>query len=388
MTVRAEKLVAGGDAMAHLEDGRVVFVSGAIGGELVEAEIVQSKGSFAKANVRKILEAAESRVSAPCPHLAEGCGGCQWMHIAAQEQHAAKVGIVRESLQRITKLADADVRTGGSVPAVGGRLVMRFAVSENGRLSLRESSSNRLVEIAHCEVAHESINELVAVGGWEPDTEVVLHVESSSGDVAISTDGRIPDDVRKTSRTGANAFTVEKVGAARLRIDAESFYQGNLGSDRALVEAVARAAGAEFLAGQYGAVVDAYGGVGLFAATLVANDVPCIVIELAPSAVDDARINLAGRNVRVIESAVEDWRPESAGLVIADPSRRGLGPEAVDVLVTTDANRIVLVSCDAAAGARDIGLLMSHGYELVYSEVLDLFPNTPHVEVVSRLDRV
>jgi 23S rRNA (uracil1939-C5)-methyltransferase len=158
-----------------------------------------------------------------------------------------------------------------------------------------------------------------------------------------------------------------------LRVDAQSFYQGCRDADLALVDAVERAAEREYLDGEHGPVIDAYGGVGLFAASLVPPEVPCIVVELAQAAVDDARINLLGRNAQVVESAVEDWEPEPAGLVIADPSRKGLGVEAIEVLVGTGADRIVLVSCDAAAGARDINLLAKRGYELVYSEVLDMF---------------
>lgn len=385
--VRAEKLVAGGDALAHLDDGRVVFVSGAIAGELVEAEVTQSKESFAKAAATKVVEPSDSRVNADCPHLAQGCGGCQWMHIAAPAQHEAKIEIVRESLRRITKIAEPDVRKGGAVTAIGGRMVMRFAVDEGGRLALRAAASNRLVRIERCQVAHASINAVLPISGWDADTEVVLHVESASGDVAVASDSRVPDAARAVLRTGSAAFTTETVNGERVRIDSGSFYQGCIGSDVALVDAVARAAGDSFLAGENGQVIDAYGGVGLFAVALVPADVECTVIELAQSSADDARINLADRKARVIESAVEDWQPEPAGLVIADPSRRGLGPEAADVLAATEAERIVLVSCDAAAGARDIGLLINRGYMFVYSEVLDLFPNTPHVEVVTRLDR-
>jgi 23S rRNA (uracil1939-C5)-methyltransferase len=133
-------------------------------------------------------------------------------------------------------------------------------------------------------------------------------------------------------------------------------------------------------------VVDAYAGVGLFAAT-VGRDAEVVCIEQSPAACDDARRNLRGRAATIVQGSVERWRPVPADVVIADPSRRGLGQKAVDTLVASSAPRFVLVSCDAAACARDARLLADAGYRLVHSTLVDLFPHTPHVEIVSTFDR-
>lgn len=384
VVLRAEKLVAGGDALGHLDDGRVVFISGALPGETVRAALKQSKTSFAKAQTIEVLESSAERVATACPHLAEGCGGCSWMHIEPVAQHDFKVELVSESLGRIAKMSNADIRRGSAIGAVGTRNVMRFAVNDDGRLGLRAAASNTIVPIEHCMVAAETINNVLGSSGWTPGTEVVMHANADS--VAVSTDSRVPEEVRELVRSGEFGFTTQEVLGTQLRVDAESFYQGCEGADAILVEAVSRAAGDEYLNGSHGPVVDAYGGVGLFAATLVSPETECVLVEMAPSAIDDARINLSGRNVSVVESKMEDWIPVRAGLVIADPSRRGLGADAVSVIAGTGAKRVVLVSCDVAAGARDIALLVAQGYQLIYTEVLDLFPNTFHVEMVSRLD--
>jgi tRNA/tmRNA/rRNA uracil-C5-methylase (TrmA/RlmC/RlmD family) len=88
-----------------------------------------------------------------------------------------------------------------------------------------------------------------------------------------------------------------------------------------------------------------------------------------------------------VESAVEEWQPCRADVVIADPSRRGLGTAAVERVVATQASTLVLISCDPVALARDVTLLAAH-YRLTQSLVLDLFPQTHHVEVVSRFERL
>ena len=88
--LRAEKLVAGGDALARLEDGRVAFVEGAIPGELVDARVLQSKTSFVRAEADSIIEPSSARVAPDCVHRNEGCGGCAWMHMEPQAQHDFK----------------------------------------------------------------------------------------------------------------------------------------------------------------------------------------------------------------------------------------------------------------------------------------------------------
>ena len=98
--------------------------------------------------------------------------------------------------------------------------------------------------------------------------------------------------------------------------------------------------------------------------------------------------NLAGRPAEVAAMSVESWRPRPAGLIIADPARAGLGPGAVAALAASRAPTLVLVSCDPVALARDARLLAGHGYRLTACEALDLFPQTHHVEVVSRFERL
>ncbi len=138
-------------------------------------------------------------------------------------------------------------------------------------------------------------------------------------------------------------------------------------------------------------VVDAYAGVGLLTALTGAAPhgagAGYVAVEQSAAACADARVNLAPLGARVIRTAVERWRPSPADLVVADPPRAGLGRGAVRRLAETGAERLVLVSCDAAALARDAGLLATHGFDFRHATVVDLFPQTPHVEVVSRFDR-
>jgi len=153
-----------------------------------------------------------------------------------------------------------------------------------------------------------------------------------------------------------------------------------------LVERVTSALGPSASWGS-GPLLDAYGGIGLFAATVDVGDREVLVVESNPSACADARHNLRNRRARVVESAFERWVSEPCGAVVADPARDGLRAAGVTALVATGAPIIVLVSCDPASLGRDARLMTDAGYRLEYSEVLDLFPHTHHVEAVSRFVR-
>ena len=105
MHLTPDRLVAGGDAMARDADGRVVFVEGALPGEVVEVEIDLTKKDFARGHLVEIVEPSPFRDSPSCSHRRNGCGGCDWMHLRPEAQFDAKVEIVRESLRRVGRLA-------------------------------------------------------------------------------------------------------------------------------------------------------------------------------------------------------------------------------------------------------------------------------------------
>jgi 23S rRNA (uracil1939-C5)-methyltransferase len=109
-----------------------------------------------------------------------------------------------------------------------------------------------------------------------------------------------------------------------------------------------------------------------------------VAVESNHSAVADARINLADLDgARIVRSDVRRWRPSAADVVVADPSRQGLGAEVVSRIDATGASALALVSCDPGALGRDAGLLAAAGWDLASVRLVDLFPHTAHIEVVS-----
>jgi len=192
----------------------------------------------------------------------------------------------------------------------------------------------------------------------------------------------LPSDVGLSS----DAVVHESIVGQTFQISAASFFQSSPQAATALVEATRRALGDVDSWGE-GPAVDAYCGVGLFATTVFPADRHVIAIESNPSACADARVNVVGRDIEIVQAPVEEWQPVEAAVVVADPARDGLRAGGVQVLAATKASVIVLISCDPASLGRDARLLNEQRYRLEYSEVLDLFPHTHHVEVVSRFVR-
>lgn len=387
-----EKAVAGGDALARDDDGRVVLIAGAIPGETVRVEIITAKKSFARGRVVEVIDPSPDRVTPPCRHVMAGCGGCEWQHIDLDAQRKLRRDIVVDALARIGHVEDAATLVGEPVALAseGYRTSVRVLMRK-GRPAFRRANSHDPVAIDSCLVAHPLIESLLKTEKFDGVTEAELRCGARTGErlvVAYPTTRYLtmPDDVVTIGaddlERGMSARFVEEAAGRRWRISATSFFQTRVDGADALATAVAAA-----VPDAAATVVDLYSGVGLFAGTVARPGRKVIAVEGNPAAVRDAKHNLAGLDVQMVRGDVGRWEPVPADVVIADPSRAGLGPDIVTRIVGTDAARVVVVACDAAALARDVGLLMADGYRLTMATPIDLFPHTSHVEVVAQLDR-
>lgn len=414
VTVAVERLVAGGDGLGRVDDGRIVFVRGALPGEIVEATIVTAKRDFLRAELRSVDDVDDvspDRVLPSCPHRRDGCGGCGWMHYDVAAQLSAKAEIVRESLRRIGRLdpatVDSIVVEGAAVDPFGYRTTLRLTglpSDEGGGVGFREGRTDRVVAVDHCQVAHEQLSGLLRDLDVAPGVELTLRTSVATGATTArwttpgdrrrrgERRGRVADGGRRPVsglppevHIGDRAFLDECVAGVDLRVSAASFFQSGPDAAELLVDAVGRAAPELDRAGH---AVDAYGGVGLFAATVMRSSGHVTLVESSRSACHDAEINLAGRSATVVRAEVGRWvRPDGVApvdVVVADPARPGLARPGVTALAATRAPVLVLVSCDPVSLARDTMLLAEQGYRPERVEVLDLFPQTHHVETVTR----
>ncbi|HEV2758029.1 MAG TPA: hypothetical protein VGV86_00550, partial [Acidimicrobiales bacterium] len=346
---------------------------------------------FARAVALEILEPSPDRVAPPCPALAMGCGGCTWQHVSAAGQSRLKAGVVIDALRRIGKLAEPPSPRLAPMAGPPLRTTARLAVSPGGRAGHRPRTGSGAVETEACLVAHPLLEELIVDGRYPGAREVLLRASVATGERIVLIDRaagavQVPAGVRVFHEGDTRpAFINEEVAGRRFRISAGSFFQAGPEVAAALASAVTSSIGETLPDG--GVLVDAYAGVGLFASVLASQRRARVVaVESDPSAVADARANLADLDARVVGVEVARWRPQPADVVVADPARSGLGRPGVGAVAATGASRVVLVSCDPASLARDSALLREAGYALVSVLLVDAFPHTFHIETVSRFD--
>lgn len=362
---------------------------GGLPGEVVDGPIIESKKDWARIAVGQVHERSPQRVTPPCPQRLAGCGSCDWQHIEASAQLPAKMEIVADALARTARLPDAEVRVGQAVPPLGYRTTLRLIGDEQGRPSYRRERSHETVPGVGCLVAHPGLKQLIEAVELSPGLELSLRISNASGAVTALWDPRKGDvsGLPTGVGTGPKSHISEVISGVELRVSAASFFQSGPAAAELLVDSVRRAAPELENASL---VVDAYSGVGLFSCTVAQSATRVIAIERSRSSSADCVHNLGERDSEVHRIDVAKWQPPtelSADVVIADPSRSGLGPGAAKSLVAAGAPVIVLVSCDPVSLARDTSILGGHGFRHASTEVLDVFPHTHHVECVTRFER-
>ncbi|MGH9016478.1 MAG: class I SAM-dependent RNA methyltransferase [Acidimicrobiales bacterium] len=380
MELEPSTMASGGDAVARDSDGKAVFVRGALPGERVAVEILTDHAQYAIARVVRVLEPSPLRATPPCPEVTHGCGACQWQHITPAGQRVFKERFVTEAIGRAGVYCPEPRPTVELEPWVF-RTTISAAVAR-GRAGYFKGRTHDVVAVEGCLVAHPLLVDLLVDGRYPEARRVLLRCGVGTGErLAVTTPSRLPAVVPADVR---HDHVHEQVGGRSWRISARSFFQTRPDGARALATLVGEAADGT---GPSSTAVDLYSGVGLFAGLLADRGWAVTAVEGAQSAVDDARENLAGSDARVVRSNVTTWTPEAADLVVADPSRAGLGRPGADTVAATGARRVVLVSCDAVSTGRDAALLQAAGYSLTSVQLVDMFPHTFRVEALSVYDR-
>lgn len=379
MDLSPDSLVAGGEAICRVE-GFPVFVSGVFPGDSARVEIVEVKKGFARGRLRELLVPSPQRRRDPCPVSGE-CGGCDWAELRLDAQLEAKRGIVLDSLRRVGKFDLASlppIRLHASPLNYRLRSRLRADDRDPWKVGFYARRSNDVVPLSEkCEIVGPALlRHLGALGGVARDGKVVDVFESEEN---FSFAARSEEDE-------AGVPVALRVSGRSYTLSTTTFFQVNrhlLGRLLELVVAHGAASATRGLA------LDLYGGVGFFALPLAETFQRVVSVESLGEAHVYATLNCrAAANVAVVASDVEDFLgrlTERPDFVLVDPPRAGLTPLALDLLAKTEAPRICYLSCDPVTFSRDVAELGRRGYALRSLDVLDLFPNTHHVETLSSL---
>ncbi len=366
-----------GDGIGHDEEGRVVFVPFTAPGDRVRVRVETRKPRFLRGAVETLLEPGASREDPVCS-VYGSCGGCSWQHVTYEAQLRAKVDQVRAAFQRIAKLTPPSCEITPSPTPYAYRSRARV-LREDGRVGYRRRRSHALCAINRCPILSEPLEDAMRALQDDPDAPDG-EWELAVGEAAVRRSHRYGND--------SDRITLPLAGD-RLGVSPGVFFQSNVGLHEPLLEAVLRAAGRGDLA------LDLYAGAGFFTLGLARRFGRVVAVESYPEACHDCRRNLEaagitnalivpGRLERAMADApLASLHPES---IVLDPPRSGVHESALEWLAERGADRIVYLSCDPATLARDVAALCRRGYSLAGLQAFDLFPQTPHVEVLAVLE--
>ena len=351
ITIRPETLVAGGAALARI-DGFPIFATNIYPGDTAVVRLTEVKKGFARAELVRIVVPSKLRRAAPCP-IAEECGGCDWTVLRLDAQLIAKEAILRESLRRIGKIESHPPIAMHPSP-LNYRIRSRLH-REGDAVGFYASGSHRVVPLAaECEVVGiATARDPMEGETWEIDRKLIR------GDVEI--------------RIDVDGFTY--------RLSTSSFFQVNrhlLSTMLRLVSAHASRVRQKRLA------IDLYAGVGFFTVLLARLFEGVIAVEGA--SIDDIRLN-APANVELLHAAVETFQPPEADFIFLDPPRVGTRRFVIEAMAAHAREIICYLSCDPVTFSRDANWLIASGWRLATLDLLDLFPNTHHVETLASFER-
>jgi len=371
ITIEAAELVAGGEALARI-DGFPIFAANVFPGDIAVVRLVDVKKGFAKAELVRIVKPSPWRRASPCP-VADECGGCDWTALRLDKQLEAKQRILSESLRRIGKF-DVAALPEVHVHASPLNYRIRSRLHRDGdAFGFYAMRSNRVVPLPReCEVVGPQTANVGPTLQSAPDR---LRVGPTSLDI-WELDGRlITSDEELTIRVDDYTY----------QLSTRSFFQVNrhlLSTLLRLVSAHAdRVRTRDF-------ALDLYAGAGFFTLPLADRFARVFAIEGSRDSARYARRN-APRNVAVVEAPVEDQvtRFPEADLIFLDPPRAGARKEVVRAAGDKAREMVCYLSCDPVTFARDASRLTASGWRISTLDLLDLFPNTHHVETLASFER-
>jgi 23S rRNA (uracil1939-C5)-methyltransferase len=446
-----EKLIYGGDGLARLpaddqskdrtsniqSRGKAVFVPFVLAGEKIDATLTEQKPGFARAKAESIIEASPHRIGAACPHFSQ-CGGCHYQHAAYEQQLETKKEILRETLRRTVKLdLPVEIQMHPSPPwNYRNRSRLQVQTKPLFAAGYFKLASHNLMPIEQCPISSPLINRGIAAlwqsgrAGQVPegvreveffanadDTQLLIELSCSSearraalrawaedflaelpqaGGVVVFGEVKAGATPKKLLSVGADHLTYQ-TGRASYRVSAGSFFQTNRFLTDELVKLVAQGQSGEL-------ALDIYAGVGLFSTALACDFHHIVSVESSQVSSADLAYNRSPDG-EVVQATAEQYltglqKPARGGtgtvlpqvdqkpdLAVVDPPRSGLGEPVARLLANLGAAHVTYVSCDPATLARDLVVLLAAGYRVEQLHLVDLFPQTYHLESVVHLAR-
>jgi 23S rRNA (uracil1939-C5)-methyltransferase len=407
--LRPESPAHGGASIAR-DEGKVWLVNYALPGEVVEAEPRGKQGGVAVANTTRVLEASPKRVEARCPHFG-ACGGCQWQHAAYSHQLELKRQVVEEAWARVGLRLPPDTPVLGMDDPWRYRIRGEFEAvptAEGWRFGFHRLRSHSVLPIDVCLIHDLRIEQALpafAQAANELDItnlqNLLLTVEPSGQGLLwrLRHRGKEPKWPRDAfaQRVGTllpdqvlldDAMSLEFWGLT-FRVSSDTFVQTNYQQMLVLYQTAL-----DMLAcSETDRVLDLYAGIGTLSVAIARGSAGVTAIEENPHAINLGRLNARINAAKVeylpgkVEAVLRQVRLGRHQAAILDPPRAGCEPAALAELLRLGPERLVYVSCEPSTHARDLIGLVRGGYRIRRAAIVDMFPQTYHIETVALLQR-
>lgn len=427
-----------GLGIAHHE-GRVIFVHGAIAGEVCDIHVMKVLKNMTFAKVKTVLRPSAERRESACAWFGK-CGGCAYWHMSYEEELRAKARKVRDALVRIGGQQVDELPILGCDEILHYRNKVQYPVAPPSKIGFYRARTHEVIPVDSCLIQSEAAEKiaegvrrwmeacavpayneytaqgwlrhlyvrtacdnsalvcLVAAGektprsdaliqavraAWPKTVGIVLNVNKKPGNVILG-------DRYKT--LWGQDYLLDTLCGMTFKLSVPSFYQVNRPQAERLYDL------ALSFADLHGSetVLDLYCGTGTITLALARRAGRVIGAEIVPEAIEDAKENAARNGISNAEFFCGDASAVAAkfaaegllpDVIVVDPPRKGLAADVIDAVCAMMPARVVYVSCDPATLGRDVKLFSARGYALRRAAAVDMFPRTHHVESVALLER-
>ncbi|MGC8765303.1 MAG: class I SAM-dependent RNA methyltransferase [Brevinematia bacterium] len=385
IVLKIEKIANEGCSIGY-ENEKVIFVRYAIPGEVIKANVYRETSSYAMAEPLEILEPSPIRIKPPCPYFSI-CGGCDYEMLPYEKQLQIKTELVSETFKKIGGIEIEKI-----VDVIESPLKFNYRNTEtfkvdpkNKKIGFFRKDTKFVVDIEKCALAMPKINE--ALSEIRKQNDFPPH----NFKVRTTNDGDVVVNFIRTERFEDRPVyeTLKALGKEiKFKISKDSFFQVNNSIIPLWLEKIA-----SFLDSDgHEKIYDLYCGIGLITVFVSFFAKKTVGIEIAKSSVKDALHNLEKNNISTditfINAPVEEKLKEldAADVFIIDPPRKGMDNKCISILKELKPEKIIYSSCKPSTMARDIGLLKDL-YKIEKLSVVDMFPQTHHVETLALLIR-
>ena len=440
-----------GAGVSHLEDGRVVFVRGAVTGDKIKAKIIKVNTNFVVARLEEILKPSAYRDTECFCTASESCGGCVYRHITYDHEKDIKKNYVHHAFIKagLPDVVINEVHSTNKTKSYRNKAQYPFAMTKNGIVAgFYASKTHNVVPAFDCALQPKVFGEILrtvcdfanqkklTVYDEETGKGLLRHLYLRHGEgtgeimlcLVINGD-KIPDarefidlinskfpnvtsiqlnfNKKNTNVVLGNEYRTlfgeryieDVLCGVRFRITPESFYQVNHDGAEILYGLAKEKAICGF--DDKISLVDMYCGTGTIGLSMADIAKEIVGVEIVEGAVECAKINAKLNNfenakfyagdAKDIESLFASVEAQHGTLrpdvVVLDPPRKGCTPEVIEFLSKCNVKHIVYVSCDPDTLARDCKMFAELGYTIGEVDPVDMFPRTGHVESVVCLTR-